>query len=98
MATVATVATMDAMMHANQSLTEETMHPIGQCIKDTAVKAVTEFLSLFYIMSPYETSKEDAYDVPDYEVVVSAGAVGIALVTIIVTVAVHSTDIDISRL
>lgn len=65
---------MDAVLHTNQSLAagaDTSMHPIGQCLKDTVVKSVTEFLSLFYLMSPYETSKEDAYDVPDYEVVVS---------------------------
>ena len=64
---------MDASVHTNMTIAagDLTMHPVGQCLKDTVVKSVTEFLSLFYIMSPYETSKEDAYDVPDYEVVVS---------------------------
>ena len=57
---------MEHIIHTNGTLTT-----VGQCFKDTAVKAVSDFLSLFYILSPTETTKEDAYDVPDYEVNVS---------------------------
>ena len=58
---------MEYVVHNNGTLTA-----IGQCMKDTVVKTVTEFLALFYILSPTETTKDNAYDVPDYEVTVSA--------------------------
>ncbi|CAG2119474.1 unnamed protein product [Medioppia subpectinata] len=47
------------------NLTAATM---GQCLKDTTIRGIKDFLSLFYIMSSYETTYDNAIDVPDYEV------------------------------
>lgn len=44
---------------------------VKQCAQETVVKGVTEFLSMFYIISPSKTIKHDPYAVPDYEVMVS---------------------------
>ncbi|CAG2176432.1 unnamed protein product, partial [Oppiella nova] len=48
--------------------TNLTVTTMGHCVKDTSVQVIKDFLSLFYIMSPYETSYDNAIDVPDYEV------------------------------
>ena len=57
---------MEFLVDSNGTLTA-----MGQCSKDTVLKLFTEFLALFYILSPTETTKQNAYDVPDYEVLVS---------------------------
>ncbi|CAG2178431.1 unnamed protein product, partial [Oppiella nova] len=41
---------------------------LGVCIKDTAVIFTEQLLSLFYILSPLEHTKDNANDVPNYEV------------------------------
>ncbi|XP_054159283.1 alkylglycerol monooxygenase-like [Oppia nitens] len=52
------------MVTTNGTLTTS----IGLCAKDASVQVIKDFLSLFYIMSPMETTKDNPYDVPDYEV------------------------------
>ena len=55
----------------HMSTGNETITVFTNCIKDSIVKFVTEFMALFYIISPTGATWENAYDVPDYEVLVS---------------------------
>ena len=41
-----------------------------QCFNDISFRFIKQFLSLFYIMSPTETTYEDPYQVHNYEVMV----------------------------
>ena len=53
-------------------LTNQTLNSaVNQCLKDTGYRFVCDFLSLFYIISPFESTHGNPYDVPDYEVTVS---------------------------
>ena len=61
---------MDSLF-TNQTIDVVNQSLSNQCLKDTGNRFLTDFLYLFYIISPWEEAHENPYDVPDYEVTVS---------------------------
>ena len=55
---------------------------LGLCAKDTAILFTEQLLSLFYILSPLEHTKDDAHEVPNYEVAVSMVLIEFVLINL----------------